>query len=178
MQFMAALDTNESTPAAVYVAAHDAKAESKTFTTALSADSKSLSFQIGATPPNAGVASVDSYTVAYPVVVTAVQGTWWDAAQVYRNWVLEHATWVQAGPMSQRSELAPWMFNLTTWVNSHWQGLDIFNRTGGDPTVVKNRVSNIVNRFGLRKDALALHWFDHFACLYSSCVPAFPRNEL
>ena len=61
--------------------------------------------------------------------------------------------------MATRSpSIAPWIFNLTTWVNSHWQQHDIFNRTDGDPTVVANRVSAIASRFGIATDALALHW--------------------
>jgi hypothetical protein len=146
-------------PTAIYCGAHDPRAESKSMGLQLSAR-RGAAFQFAATPPGAGQAGASPYTVAYPVVVKPVKGGWWDAAQVYRAWVLSAATtWTSQGPMRTRNPpLAPWMFNLTTWVNSHWQGLDIFNRTGGDPEVVANRVLSIVERFGLARDALALHW--------------------
>ena len=38
-------------------------------------------------------------------------------------------------------------------MNSHWQENDIFNVTGGDPSVVEDRVSKIVERFGLGRYA-------------------------
>eukprot|EP00750_Incisomonas_marina_P005018 INCI13567.1.p1 GENE.INCI13567.1~~INCI13567.1.p1 ORF type:complete len:906 (-),score=144.86 INCI13567.1:122-2659(-) len=155
-----AINQGQQPPMAVYFGAHDPRAESKGFCTAVSGDS--ASFQVGATPPGAGIpAPIIPYTVAYPVVVAPLRGSWWDAAQMYRQWVLPNAKWTQGGPMATRSpSIAPWIFNLTTWVNSHWQQHDIFNRTDGDPTVVANRVSAIASRFGIATDALALHWYE------------------
>ena len=166
MQYMASFlpVLQQTTPrhAMVYVAAEDLKAESKTFGVQVDSASSTLNFYYSAIVPNAGVAGLGAYTVSYGLAVTPdvvhEEASWWDAAQIYQKWALASAAWTKQGPMSQRPELAPWMFNLTTWVNSHWQGLDIFNRTGGDPEVVANRVTAIADRFGLAKDALALHW--------------------
>ena len=47
--------------------------------------------------------------------------------------------------------------------------------TGGDPQVVRNRVSAIVDRFGLAADALALHWSPpplRTACSHRLCTPS------
>ena len=81
-----AINQGQQPPMAVYFGAHDPRAESKGFCTAVSGDS--ASFQVGATPPGAGIpAPIIPYTVAYPVVVAPLRGSWWDAAQMYRQWV-------------------------------------------------------------------------------------------
>ena len=82
----------------------------------------------------------------WPVVVRVFEGGWWDASQIYRSWVLAHGSWTKQGPMITRDDLPPWLYNLTTWVNSHWQQNDIFNISGGDPAVTANRVGAIAER--------------------------------
>jgi hypothetical protein len=85
----------------------------------------------------------------------------WDASQIYRAWALPNALWTQRGPLRQRTDTPAWLFNTTTWVNSHWQQNDIFNTTGGDPIVVRNRVTDIARRFNLSQVSgagLGLHW--------------------
>jgi hypothetical protein len=81
-------------------------------------------------------------------VIGVFDGDWWDAAQIYRSWALHYADWVTE-PLQRRYDVPEWATELTVWVNSHWQQNDIFNTTGGDPTVVTNRVSEIVDRFNL-----------------------------
>ena len=166
VQFMAAFGDESM----VYVGAHDGEAASKGFESAVSAAGSTVSMSVSATPPGAGVPlppGQSSYTVEWPIVVVAsavpsssASFSWWDAAMVYREWALAEATWTRQGPMIARSDVPRWLFNLTTWINSHWQGNDIFNTSGGDPEVVKNRVAAIVDRFGLSRDALALHWYE------------------
>eukprot|EP00466_Bigelowiella_natans_P008547 jgi/Bigna1/75549/fgenesh1_pg.35_\ len=158
MQFMAILSSNKSNNGyGVYVAAHDAKGESKNF--GCNVDGTMASFQISAIPPDAGVRSFE-YTHPWPVVLAVFEGSWWDAAEIYRNWAVSEADWTRQGPMHERSDIPQWLFNVTTWVNSHWQGNDIFNTTGGDPAVVLNRMRAIESRFGLRRGSLALHWYE------------------
>ena len=63
--------------------------------------------------------------------------------------------------MAERMDQIPsWAFDMTTWINTHWQDNDIFNITGGDPEVVYNRVKAISERFGLGKNQLGLHWYE------------------
>ena len=174
MQWMAALSTGSSADS-VYVGAHDSNAESKTLTCTVTpqgtaSESAVGSFSVSATPPNAGVPLKGSFRMGWPLVFGVFEGSsWWDAAQLYRGWVLPNAAWTQQGPLTTRTTraapegknaLPAWLFNLTTWINSNWQGNDIFNISGGDPAVVANRVSQIAQRFGLAKDALALHWYE------------------
>lgn len=66
----------------------------------------------------------------YPVVLTTFNGNWWDASQIYRKWALPNANWAQAGKLRDRPDVPNWLLDLTIWVNSHWQELDILNTTG------------------------------------------------
>jgi hypothetical protein len=94
-----------------------------------------------------------------------------------RSWSIPHASWTQKGYIDKRADTPPWLFNVSTWVNSHWQPLDIFNISGGDPDVIAPRVLDMVARFNLSQP-LGLHWcvrlrqfWDMFAfcfCLLSS----------
>jgi hypothetical protein len=149
MQFMAAYGLGADGSSGVYVAAHDTTAASKTFlfTPAKHLIGSSGAFAVSAIVPGAGVPGSNAPT--WPVVVRTFEGGWWDASQIYRSWVLAHGSWTKQGPMITRDDLPSWMYNLTTWVNSHWQQNDIFNTSGGDPAVTTNRVSAIAERFGL-----------------------------
>lgn len=62
--------------------------------------------------------------------------------------------------MKEREDVPEWAYNITTWINSHWQNNDIFNTTGGDPAFLALKVAEIVKRFGLEKDVLGLHWYE------------------
>ena len=66
-----------------------------------------------------------SYRAGFPMVVTVVAGgDWWDLSQVYRTWVLPNARWTKFGPLETRTDLPPWLENITLWMNNNW---------GGDP---------------------------------------------
>jgi len=157
-QFMAAFPS-ASQSESVYVAAHDPKGENKHFH--CDAGAGYSSFHVEATPPGAGTPlNAQPYTVDYGVTLAIFRGDWWDASQIYRRWALPNVPWTRSGPLASRTDVPKWMFNITTWVNSHWQGNDIFNVTGGSPEVVKERMTNIVKRFGIPQGALALHWYE------------------
>ena len=173
MQYMAKLGS-ATVPGdlGVYVAAHDPRGTSKTnkctVTPSVDGGADTAAFAWGATAAGAGVAFDGTpVEVGFEVVVELFEGGWWEAAQIYRGWALADADWTKAGPLSKRSTAPKWLFNLTTWINSHWQGNDIFNVTGGDPTVVEARTTAIINRFGIAGDALALHWYEWDALGYA-----------
>jgi hypothetical protein len=76
--------------------------------------------------------------------------------------------------MKDRGDTPVWAQNLTTWINTHWQDIDIFNTTGGDPRAVLQNTINIAKRFGLDKDAMALQWYEWDSLGYK--LPANPLN--
>ena len=144
----------------VYVAAHDPKASSKGFGCQVSSTGTHANFEIQAIVPNAGEGGIN-YEPNWPIVISVFENDWWDAAQIYRRWALKSADWTKQGSMAERMDQIPsWAFDLTTWINTHWQQNDIFNITGGDPEVVYNRVKAISERFGLGKNQLGLHWYE------------------
>jgi hypothetical protein len=114
-------------------------------------------------------------------VIGSFLGDWWDAAMVYRAWVLPSAEWTQAGPLRNRADMPEWLVNLPVWVNSGWQELDIFNKTQGDPAVVQQRVSAISKRYYCAAEAL--HSFDSawlvpiLLCFFAA-VPRFGGGAL
>ena len=124
-----------------------------------------LSLGVSALIPDAAVAMSPggSFSPSWPVVVAGLGGpeggggaTWYDAAMVYRSWVLPNSAWTKEGP----SGLPDWYRDVQTFINSHWQQTDIFNVSGGDPAVVSDRVSALADRLGLEKGQLALHWYE------------------
>lgn len=76
----------------------------------------------------------------------------------FREWALPNAEWAQKGTLRERGDVPNWLLDMTIWVNSHWQELDIFNITGGESSVVKERVSNIAKRFDIHEGGLGFHW--------------------
>lgn len=149
----------------VYLAAHDPLGEVKTLSYARGT-SGTFALAVAATPPGAALAMrpSDVYTVAWPLVCSLFEGDWFDAAMIYRAWVLPNAVWTRDGPTSPPA----WFQSVTTWVNSHWQQLDIFNVTGGDPAVVVPRVAAIMERFQMAPGEMALHWYEWDLLGYSS----------
>ena len=169
---------NTTTAPGLYFATHDPHGSIKSFVTSLNDDASQLRFEINVTPPDAGVVRSGGETIEidFPVVIAPFGGDWFDAAQIYRTWALAEADWTQQGPLSQSRRNDTWLWNVTTWVNSHWQQMDIFNVSGGDPNVIAPRMRAIVDRFGLGEGKLALHWYewddlgyDHEAGYYGSC---------
>lgn len=62
----------------------------------------------------------NSYKPEWPIVIQVYRGDWYDASQIYRNWVLPNAEWTKQGPMKLRDDVPDWIYSITTWINSHW----------------------------------------------------------
>ena len=46
------------------------------------------------------------------------QGDWWDASQIYRDWVLNSAVWTRAGNLSTRARdpgYPHWLLRTPLW---------------------------------------------------------------
>lgn len=46
------------------------------------------------TPPNSNEANV-LHELEFPLRITAFEGDWYDAAQIYREWVIPNAEWTK-----------------------------------------------------------------------------------
>ena len=159
LQFMGLIGN----PSTVYVATHDANANSKSFQMNVDENSTYVNFQISATLPDAGVPIQSWKNISYPIVLSVLSrgSSWYDMSMLYRDFVVEHAQWTKRGRLVDRmTSLGDWVNSTLVFVNSHWQGLDIFNTTDGDPSVVSNRVLNVKRRFNLSNGELALHHYE------------------
>ena len=141
----------------VYFGTHDPNGHTKSFSFEQFNDT--ARFGLGQIPANATEGN-QLYEIDYTIKIKPFEGDWFDAAMIYREWVLPNAQWTQLGKLADRKDIPEWSYNITTWVNTHWSPNDIFNKTGGNPEAVVERMTNIVERFGLDSDALALHWYE------------------
>ena len=71
-------------------------------------------------PPEGIGEPTPSWRMPAPLTIAALHGgeaetMWYDAAQIYRSWVLPHSTWTQRGPLSQRDE-----FTHGGWGDVDW----------------------------------------------------------
>eukprot|EP00039_Didymoeca_costata_P028357 m.20794 g.20794 ORF g.20794 m.20794 type:complete len:125 (+) comp6952_c0_seq2:61-435(+) len=63
----------------------------------------------------------DSAHIPYTIHWEAFDGGWWDAAQIYRQWVLEEAVWTQAGNLTvrPRAQQVNWTSTVPLWIVWH-----------------------------------------------------------
>jgi hypothetical protein len=109
----------------------------------------------------------------YPLRLQRLDGDWWDAAQLYRDDFALAALAAQGRqPLALRRDLPGWALDITFWVNSHWQELDLFNKSGGDPAVVEAGVGRLLARLnGTTKGGLGLHWYEWDLLGYAADAP-------
>ena len=164
-QFLAAYDA-AAQRSGLYFGAHDPAGATKAFHG--TAAGGAVGFAVSAQPEGAGRALAEHHAT-FPVVVAAFDGDHWDAAtQWYRPFALGQGAWAAKGPLSRRRgrDVPPWLLDVTMWVNSHWQGNDVFNTSGGAPDVVQERVLALQRRLRLGPGRLALHWYEWDALGY------------
>ena len=54
----------------------------------------------------------------YDVVLAGFEGDWWDAANIYREWVLHEAVWTRAGNLTTRAAdraYPQWLLQAPFW---------------------------------------------------------------
>lgn len=139
-QFMATYAEDQAA-SGFYFGAHDPSAYAKTFQFVgiggvfapeddgvvlppfLRQDQSGGVMRVTAQPVGAGSTGEGSTFVSdFDVVVASFDGDWFDAAQVYRAWVMGgEADWIAGGLVYERDDFPQWGLDLTVWVNSHWQ---------------------------------------------------------
>mmetsp|Transcript_30375 Transcript_30375/g.48477 ORF Transcript_30375/g.48477 Transcript_30375/m.48477 type:complete len:650 (+) Transcript_30375:379-2328(+) len=136
----------------VYVGAHD-----ETFATKVFGYSAGSHFSVKQDVPDPNTTLI--FRSKYSLVIEPFRGDWYDMTQIYRKFAVNVLGTKNVKPFSKRTDLPGWLETTSVWVNSHWQEHDVFSKTGGDPTVVENRVNNIIKRFNLN-GSLGLHWYE------------------
>jgi len=169
MQFMAF--THEES--GLYFAAHDPKAyykrfvfEPDTYSGTLVEHLPSSSFMLINFPE--GMSTVQqAYEMPYDAVVGIFKGDWYDAAQLYRSWVLENAEWCKQGSLRKR-DVSESFRKVAIWL---LPGPD----TNGDPEKVVPQVLKFKEFFRV---PIALHWYNWHNIPFDTDYPEyFPAKE-
>ena len=64
---------------------------------------------------NVGKPNTD-YVTSYDTVIGVYQGNWYEAAKIYRDWVVKDAFWCKKGPLYQRKDIPQWMLDTDIWM--------------------------------------------------------------
>eukprot|EP00123_Amoebidium_parasiticum_P011879 comp20961_c0_seq1/m.28046 comp20961_c0_seq1/g.28046 ORF comp20961_c0_seq1/g.28046 comp20961_c0_seq1/m.28046 type:complete len:835 (-) comp20961_c0_seq1:429-2933(-) len=174
---------NPSTnPPGLYFASHDPHGSLKAFNAwglianpQIGSDQKAgVGFNIRVLVEGAGRPETTSYTVPFSFAIAPFVGDWWDGAQPYRQWVLSNADWTKQGPVTSNS----WLGDVNVWFNTGWQHHDVFNRTQGDPAVVLQRVTDVVERLRCNQtlpslSTIGLHWYEWHEVLFDTMYPEY-----
>ncbi len=107
MQFVAFYDKQE----ALYVGTHDPKANFKVYSVKTDEDGTSYTCQNW---PGLADKSGGEYKLPYEAVIGVVNGRWYGAAQVYREWALT-TPWGKGGPVSKRP-IPQWLKDTDLWL--------------------------------------------------------------
>ena len=114
--------THTSPAQAVYVGAHDPAGRIKLLPGSASTATGTAKLRVLHAPSSFLDSNVSTFRVPYPTVLAVVDGGWWDAAQIYRDWSLAHANWTRHGSLEQRvaSGLLPaWAVEAPFWTRAN-----------------------------------------------------------
>lgn len=104
----------------LYMAAHDPKAFRKSFKVEHTGDrEKGLIHTLTHYPEEMGVPG-KVYEQPWPFVMGFIEGDWYDAAKLYRSWVLAEAEWMKGlKPIAERTDYPDWFKTLPLWYGLH-----------------------------------------------------------
>lgn len=94
--------SNTSAEQALYLGAHDPKGRLKMMPAAAALLGRTVQgalLRVLHIPDSQTDGRAKNWTIAYDTVLAIVEGGWWDAAQVYRGWALQHADWAATGSL-------------------------------------------------------------------------------
>ena len=117
MQFAGLCETGSC----LYLATHDSKAYVKKLRFRGSKDrAKGISYELIQLPEDMGKPG-KNYTQPYPCIVGVIVGDDYDAAKLYRKWVLTQSDWMkEKKPLSQRTDIPDWLKTLPFWLGFHY----------------------------------------------------------
>jgi hypothetical protein len=157
MPFMAAYRQGEN-PAGLYLAIQDAWGSTKSL--GLESDPAAhavrLSFEHPA--PDMGKAGND-FELSGEAVWRLLRGDWFDAAQMYRDWVSREARWWPRLTKEGRSDTPVWMRYLNAWA-----------MTGGGPDECLGPVMDFKNYLGL---PIGFHWYNWHLIPFDNDYPHY-----
>lgn len=99
------------------------------------------------------------HELGFPIKIIPFEGDWFDAATIYKEWVIPNAMWTKPGKLIDRPEVPQWVYNITTWLVTglfeNFQGMK-----DARPEAVAKEVKSMVEILNLPKDSVALHYYE------------------
>ncbi|HRR32533.1 MAG TPA: DUF6259 domain-containing protein [Kiritimatiellia bacterium] len=139
--------------AGLYLAAHDGAATAKRLSVNAAQD---VTFHTLA--EQAGVTGAEG-APAYPVVIAAYRGDWWQAARRYREWATRQA-WAAKGPLATRADFPPRLQDLGFWM-----------LLSGAPATVTNNMARAARLFP--DMPIGVHWYNWHQIPFDHTYPEY-----
>ncbi len=163
MQFMAL----ESHGCVLYYGIHDGEANYKRF--GLYGAKDCTSAQLCAKHfPASSLQTGERYQMPYPVVIGALHGDWFAAAQYYRDWATAQE-WCSCGRTAQRKDLPAWIDAIGVW---YWNW--VFANAKGDVETVLPVLKYLQEHTGL---PCAFHWYGWNNQCHDNDYPDYAIDE-
>jgi hypothetical protein len=156
MQFLAVYDQQQRR--GLYVAAHDPTGGTKNLRLRSHPSDGYVDMEVTIPVPNMGQ-SHNSYRQDGEMVWQLFTGDWFDAAQIYREWVRSRARWFPDLQAEGRTDTPRWMRELPVWV-----------MTGGAPEECVDQVL----RFAKDVDVpVGFHWYNWHEIPFDNDYPHY-----
>ena len=116
--------------------------------------------------------STDSFSLPYEVVLQAFRGGWWEAAQIYRDWVLDEADWTRKGNLSERADVPAWLLRSPLWLKLQ----------GNDPEAestfaIVDGVRELLGSGDSAVTDIGLHWYSWNKEEFDSHYPVYTAKD-
>jgi hypothetical protein len=161
MQYMAAYNPTART--GLYVGVHDPWGSTKDILAEGRPAQRAVALRFDHPVPNMGRAGA-GFELPGTARWQLLRGDWFDAAQIYRNWVSREAKWWPALGPQGREDTPKWMRELPAWV-----------MTGGPPSQCVPRVQAFAQTLGL---PAGFHWYNWHQIPFDNDYPHyFPPKE-
>ncbi len=143
----------------LYIASHDPTGSVKTIST--STDEEKVSFRFNWPAPNMGNDG-NGYKLPGKIVLGSIEGTWYDAAMIYKGWVKEQAPWWPPPPSKRPSRIQ----DIAVWVQ---------HESGGNISALVEEVLEFAKFMGV---PTGFHWYVWHKIPFDNDYPHFfPAKE-
>jgi len=156
MQYMAAYNAKGRT--GLYVGMHDPFGSTKDIIARGQRDQHAVLFRFEHPVPNMGQVGV-GFELPGEAKLQLLRGDWFDAAEIYREWVSHEARWWPALGPDGRSDTPKWMRQLPAWV-----------LTGGSASNCVPRVKAFVKELEV---PVGFHWYNWHQIPFDNDYPHY-----
>ena len=145
--------------AGLYIASHDPTGSVKTISAIT--DEEKVSFRFSWPAPNMGVDG-NGYKLPGKVILGSIEGTWYEAAMIYKDWVKEQAPWWPPPPSKRLSRIQ----DIAVWVQ---------HESGGNISTLVEEVLEFAKFMGV---PTGFHWYVWHKIPFDNDYPHFfPAKE-